>query len=201
MKKIKISLVSMIWIAFLIIAKTPFIIPLICAVILHESGHLLCALVLKIKIQRFDISLLGARIKTKHELSYVDEIIFALGGPLAGILGFAFTFNFAFSNISLPFCQSFLFPFSILSLCLSIFNLIPLTSLDGGRILNCALCMIFSLDTAEKIMRFISFLSLLSLWMLSIYMMLRIANGVPMFIFCLIFFSKCFIFNAKSRDY
>ena len=97
--------------------------------------------------------------------------------------------------------QNVLFPFSILSLCLSIFNLIPLVSLYGGRILKCALCLIFSLDTAEKILRITSFITLVSLWMLSVYMMLRISNGIPMFIFCLIFFSSCFVFNIKTRDF
>ena len=200
MKKIKISPLSIIWIGFLIFTETPFIIPLLFAVLLHECGHLLCAAMLKIKIQRFDLSLLGARIKTKHELSYFDELIFALGGPLLGFLGFAFTLKPSLANLSLPFCQGFLFPFSILSLCLSIFNLIPLSSLDGGRILKCVLCMIFSLDVAEQIVKFISFLTLISLWMLSIYMMIKIARGLPMFFFCLIFFSKCFVFSIKNGD-
>ena len=201
MKKIKISPFSIIWIIFLMLSNTPFIVPLICAVLLHEIGHMLCAKLLKIKIKSFELSLFGGRIKTQKEPSYVDELIFALGGPLAGFVGFAFTYKIALINLNIPFCQNFLFPFSILSLCLSIFNLIPLTSLDGGRILKCSLCLLFSLDIADKILRITSFLTLLSLWLLSVYMMLKIANGVPMFIFCLIFFAKCFIFNIKTRDF
>ena len=200
MKKIKISILSVIWIVFLIISKTPFIIPLLCAVILHEFGHLLCALILKIKIKRFDLSLLGARIKTHNTLSYKDELLFALGGPLMGLLGFALTFKIAMTNFDIPFYQSFLFPFSILSLCLSIFNLLPLASLDGGRILKCILYLVFELDTADRIIKIASFITLLSLWMLSVYMMLKISNGVPMFIFCLIFFVKCFIKSIKNGD-
>ena len=200
MKKIKISILSIVWIAFLIISKTPFIIPLLCAVALHESGHLLCAAILKIKIQSLDLSLIGARIKACGTLSYVDELLFALGGPLMGFLGFALTFKFSFSNLAIPFCQNFLFPFSIISLCLSIFNLLPLNSLDGGRILRCTLCLIFSLTTAEKVIKFTSFFTLISLWLMSIYMMLKIATGLPMFIFCLFFFSKCFIKSIKNGD-
>lgn len=201
MKKIKISPLSIIWIAFLMFSNTPFIIPMICAVLLHEIGHLLCAKILKIKIKCFELSIFGGRIKTLKDPPYIDELIFALGGPLLGFVGFAFTYKIALHNISTPFCQSFLFPFSILSLCLSIFNLIPLASLDGGRILNCILCLMFSVNLAEKILRITSFFALLSLWMLSVYMMLKISNGVPMFIFCLIFFAKCFIFNTKTRDF
>ncbi len=200
MKRIKISLLSVIWVVALMLTNTPFIIPLLFAVILHEVGHILCAKILKIELQRFDLSLLGARIKTKRELSYADEILFALGGPIAGFLGFGLTFNFALSHINIPFYQAFLFPFSLLSLCLSIFNLIPLNSLDGGRILKCLLCLLFSLDIAEKIMRFVTLLTLLSLWFLSIYMMLKISNGIAMFFFCLIFFSKCFIHSVKNGD-
>ena len=201
MKRIKISLLSIVWIAVLMLTNTPFIMPLLCAVLLHEIGHIICAMILKIKIKSFELSIFGGRIKTEKEPSYVDELIFALGGPLAGFIGFAFTYQFALNNLDIPFCQAFLFPFSVLSLCLSIFNLIPLTSLDGGRILKCTLCLLFSLDIADKILRITSFLTLVSLWMLSVYMMLKTANGVPMFVFCLIFFSKCFIFNIKTRDF
>ena len=201
MKRIKISILSIVWIVVLMLTNTPFIIPLLCAVLLHEIGHLLCARILKIKIKSFELSIFGGRIKTEKDPSYVDELIFALGGPLAGFIGFAFTYKIALNNLNIPFCQTFLFPFSVLSLCLSIFNLIPLTSLDGGRILKCTLCLLFSLDTAEKILKVTSFFTLVSLWMLSVYMMLKTANGVPMFVFCLIFFSKCFIFNIKTRDF
>ena len=201
MKRIKISLLSIVWIVVLILTNTPFIMPLLCAVILHEIGHLLCAKLLKIQIKSFEFSIFGGRIKTEKEPSYIDELLFALGGPLAGIIGFAFTYKFALNNLDIPLCQAFLFPFSVISLCLSIFNLIPLTSLDGGRILKCTLCLLFPLDTADKILRFTSFFTLVSLWMLSVYMMLKTANGVPMFVFCLIFFSKCFIFNIKTRDF
>ena len=201
MKKIKISILSILWIVVLLLSDTPFILPLMCAVILHEFGHLLCAIILKIKIKSLELSILGAQIKTAKDPSYIDELIFALGGPLIGLIGFAFTYKLSLNNLDLPFCQNFLFPFSILSLCLSIFNLIPLSSLDGGRILKCTLCLLFSLDVADKTLRITSFFTLLCLWLLSVYMMIKTANGVPMFIFCLIFFSKCFIFNVKTRDF
>ena len=201
MPKIKISIINIMWLFYLLISNTPFIIPLICAIALHEAGHLFCALLLKIKIKSFELSILGGQIKTCEALSYTDELIFAIGGPLFGVLGFAFTFGLAMNNIFITFYRDFLFPFSILSLCLAIFNLVPLASLDGGRILKCILCLLFSLDTAEKLMRFSSFLSLISLWMLSVYMMLKISSGVPMFVFCLIFFIKCFILYNKNRDF
>ena len=201
MPKIKVSILSIIWLIYLSISNTPFIIPLFCAVILHEAGHLFCALLLGIKIKSIELSISGARIKTREVLSYINELLFALGGPFIGFVSFAFTFNLALSKIETPFYQNFLFPFSILSLCLSVFNLIPIDSLDGGRILKCLISLVFSLDIAEKIMRATSFLCLVSLWLLSVYMMLRMSNGVPMFVFCLIFFSKCFIFNIKSRDF
>lgn len=200
MKKVKISPLSLIWFTFLLFSKTPFILPMICAIILHELGHILSAFILKIKIQSFELSILGARITTKESLSYIDELLFSLGGPLMGIIGFIFTLSPSLNYADFPICQDFLFPFSILSLCLSIFNLIPLPSLDGGRILKCLVCLIFSLPTADKILHFTYFLTLLCLWMLSVYMMLKTSNGVPMFIFCLIFFSKCFICKAQNGD-
>ena len=194
MPKIRISILSAIWFIYLMISNTSFIIPLICAVVLHEAGHIVLAIILKIKICSIDLSILGARIKTQKTPSYIDELLFSLGGPLFGFLGFLFTYKIALIH-------NFLFPFSILSLCLSIFNLLPLSSLDGERILKCIFCITFSIDIAEKITKSTSFLTLIILWLLSVYMMIRMANGLPMFIFCLIFFSKCFVFNKKNADF
>ena len=201
MQKVKISPLFIIWIIFLIKFQSDFVLPLFCAIALHEMGHLFVAKLLKIRIKSFNLSILGARIQTENILSYTDEFLLASGGPFFGLMGFLFSFPLIMQNQSYPFIASFLLPFAIISLCLTIFNLIPLNTLDGGRMLFCLLCHLFSLHFALKILRLTSFFTLFAFWIFSVYMMIKISAGLSMLVFCSIFFAKCFIFDTKNRDF
>lgn len=195
MPKIKASFVSIVWLLALIGLKTPYLFPTLAAVALHEAGHIFFARILKIKIKCVHLSLLGARLEVGGEISYARELLLALGGPLFGLLGFAGTF------LPAQKCESpQLLYFSIISLVLALFNLLPLESLDGGRILKCLLCLCFKLEIATKIMSILSFLTLFVLWLFSVYVMLKISTGLTTFVFCSFFFAKCFIFNKKNGD-
>ncbi|MBO5715731.1 MAG: site-2 protease family protein [Clostridia bacterium] len=100
-----------------------------------------------------------------------------------------------------PFIKEFLLSFVFISLSLTIFNLIPLATLDGGRMLFCFVCKCFSLDIALKILRLTSFFTLFVFWIFSVYLVIKISAGLPMLVFCSIFFAKCFVFDTKSRDF
>lgn len=200
MNKIKISPLCIIWIMILIQFQSNLLFPLLCAIVLHEMGHLIAARILKIKIKRFRLSILGARIETEGELSYADEFLLAAGGPFFGMLGFALTFFYAFNHTHIPLIATFLLPFSLISLCLTVFNLIPLSTLDGGRMLFCILCKLFSLEFAIKIIRLSSFFTLFAFWIFSVYLVIKISAGLSMLVFCSVFFAKCFIFDIKNRD-
>ena len=201
MKKIKISPLCFIWLTLLIQFQGKFFLPLLCAIALHEAGHILVARALKIKIKCLRLSMLGARIETANELSYRDEFLLSAGGPFFGFVGFAFSCPFATRNASAPFVAEFLLPFAVISFSLTIFNLIPLSTLDGGRMLFCFACSCFSLDFALKILRLSSFFTLFTFWIFTVYLVIKISAGLPMLVFCAIFFSKCFIFNAKNKDF
>ena len=153
-KRMTVSPLSCIWLAVLIWLDTPYILPMILAVCLHEGGHLILALALRIRISQFNISMLGARMQVDPaDLSYKKEFLLALGGPLAGALGFLLCFPICLRHSALPFFSELLLPFSVISLLLSLFNMIPIDTLDGGRMLRCAVSHIFSLDTADTVMK------------------------------------------------
>lgn len=198
MKKIKISPLALIWFAILFSSGTPYILPMLCAVLLHEIGHIIAAKTLKIKIKCFHVSILGARIETEGDLSYKNEFILAAAGPTVGLFSFILCIIPATKLTGVPFCSEFLLPFSIISLCLTIFNLVPLSTLDGGRMLECLICQLFSLDFSTKILKLTSFFTLFVIWIFSVYMLIKIYSGLSMLIFCSILFAKCFIFDAKN---
>lgn len=190
MSKIYISPTSIIWIAVLFIFNNSHIIELILAIALHELGHIICAMILKVKIHRFELSILGARLHMAGDISYLQEFLISLCGPLSGVIGFALCIH-----------HDFLFDFAILSLCLSVFNLLPLSTLDGGRILNSLLCMIFPLSFTGKIMQLSTFFTLFCLWLLSVYILIKNGGALSMLVFSSIFFAKCFIFDNKNGDF
>lgn len=200
MKNVKISPLSIVWIILLLYLKTPHLPEMLLAVVLHEAGHLFVARMLKIKIKHMKLSITGARIEASKSLSYIDELLFAMGGPVFGLFGFAITIYPAL-NFDASLFDGRLLPFSLISLLLSLFNLIPLPSLDGGRIVKCLVRMSFSINVADMILQIISFLTLFSIWLFSVYFLLKFELGLQMFVFCLIFFAKCFIFNKKNGDF
>ena len=198
MKKLKISAISIIWLCVMIYFKTPFLLPLMCAIAIHELGHIVTARVLKIEIKRFHLSILGAALETKGEISYVKELLLAMGGPLFGTLGSILGFAFLKTKPDLPATIDFIQYFSTISIVITIFNLIPLATLDGGRILKCIAYIVFPLTLADKIIKLFSFFTLFALWLFSVYAMLKLSQGVPTFVFCSIFFVKCFVLDTKN---
>ena len=168
-------------------------VPLLLAVTLHELGHILCAKILKIKISKLVLSPLGARLEIEDDVSYKNEFLIALSGPALGLVGF-----FLASTLikKIPSVSSFAF----ISLALSIFNLLPLASLDGGRAAFCLLALALNIEISEKIMQFLSFFTLFAIWLFSVYVMLKFSSGLSAFVFCIIFFSKCFVFDIKKGD-
>lgn len=201
MPKIKISPISVLWITFLIASETSYLLPTVIAVALHELGHIIAARILKIRISSLEITILGARMETVGEISYKKEFLFALGGPLFGALTFAVCYPLrSLPNVFPPLSDFFLF-LSLISLALALFNLIPLPSLDGSRLIKCLLKHLLPLDTAERIMRIIGFFSLFTLWLFSAYLVIKTSGGLEMLIFCAIFFAKSFIFDNEKRDF
>ena len=194
MSKIKIPLITIIWMITMVYSYSTVLPFLVLAILIHEFGHWLFAKLFNVKLKSFELSPLGARIETAHEISYKEEFFLALGGPLLGFISFAVVLPFAHqSNGALMFV--------VISLCINIFNLLPISTFDGGRILKCLALSVFSLKIAQKIIAITSFLTAFSLWLLSVYMLIKIGAGLSMLIFCSIFFAKRFIFNTKNGDF
>ena len=106
----------------------------------HELGHYsaLCTLGARPYLLRLELT--GAALYfDESRLSYGREIIAALAGPAAGLvltLAAAIIKAHALAGVSLV---------------LSLFNLLPIGGLDGGRILAAMLSMIMSPERARSI--------------------------------------------------
>ncbi len=159
-------------------ARISSLLALLSAVLFHELGHLITILILKKKISAVTLEPFGARIIIKNEVSYSHEILIALAGPAASLLLFFLLGNGNAADYSLF---------------LGIINLLPISTLDGGRALCCAVSCFFGPEAGERTIgvcgRIFSFL----LWLISVYLVLRYDGGFGLLVF------SCFLAVMTAR--
>ena len=168
-------------------------IPLIFAVLCHEAGHLIAARALRVPVREIRFSFLGARIMTGGRLlSYGEEWLLAAAGPLSGLLC---------SAAAYPLWGNFpgAVRFSEVSLFLSLLNLLPIRTFDGGRMLACFLEAHIPERVARRIADACSFLLLFLIWCVSVYTVLRAGTGVFRLCFSMSVFSRFFDDPAGSK--
>jgi len=90
--------------------------------LLHECGHILLLILSGGKLKGVSFGICGITLKAEYPPSYFAKIMISLGGPLAGIICFLLCRN-AGKTLAL---------FADINLWLSLFNLLPISFLDGG---------------------------------------------------------------------
>lgn len=149
----------------------------LAAATLHEIGHIVAAKVCRARIAGITFDVMGARMHLCGAiLSYRDEAVIAFFGPAVNFISAAFFFR--------------AFPlFSEFSVMLGTFNMLPVTSFDGYRILYSLVALRSGANTADKVSRLFSMIFVVLLWLFATYVLLRYRSGFTLFIFsCLLFF-------------
>ena len=122
------------------------------AILVHECGHILALRFCGVPLSRFRFGMSGAVIDCLALSSAWEEVLVALAGSLFGLL-----WALALSFLPIPYA-----PYAAeVSAVLSVFNLLPVPLLDGGRIF-CAL------GGSEKLLRVCGMLCILVLMHLCI---------------------------------
>lgn len=105
-------------------------------VIMHELGHILIALTLKVDISEITLLPVGINAKYESEISILRELIIALAGPIASFLFYKILNNemYAFFNIVI-----------------ALINLIPVFPFDGGKILKNLLTLLCGKKIGKQI--------------------------------------------------
>ena len=149
------------------------------ACMLHETGHILLTLILGGKITEVTVSCFGIQMAGCTSMSYLRESIAVIAGPVFGM-----------TAALIAACLGFYY-FAGLSFVLSVFNLLPLRILDGGRFLSCLMLSRFELETSEKISKMADVITLFAFFSAAVYLLVYFGNitllcctGVLLFIYC-----------------
>lgn len=131
--------------------RTGFILPLFFAILIHETGHLAAMWALDCAPKRIRLVPAAVEITTKIQSGGKHEIFIALCGPAVNLLLFAALFvNY------LAFGNDGYLTVGLINLLIGLFNLLPVTGLDGGTVLFNILCRKTDPSKAVLIMRIIN---------------------------------------------
>ncbi|MCL2056699.1 MAG: hypothetical protein FWH02_05725 [Oscillospiraceae bacterium] len=153
---------------------------LLLPVLIHECGHLLVMAVcgMRIKTVRFLAFCIDIRRCEDRLPSYGKDIAAALGGVLANFAAAGLLYFFAFQSMRMMLMVS-------VNIAVALFNLVPIGRLDGGRVMGLLLARFGALENGAHISKLCSFLLLVPLFALTIFLILQDAYNTPLLPVCL----------------
>ena len=157
------------FLSLLLSEPPPMLLMALSAVCLHEGGHILVFSFLMHETPVLSLDVLGMRLLSQRPMHRREEALVALGGPLANLL-----VGLLFLRLGTPFFLSF----GITQLLFGFFNLLPMASSDGERLLSLLLYARLSVRHAEGILLFVSVFTLAFLALLSLYSFYFTGNGL-----------------------
>lgn len=162
---------------------------------LHEIGHVLAAWGGGTPLRSLRLDLFGARLTLGGLLSYRREWIIAAAGPFVNLLSAALVLPLCMRCMpSSPVGEGLRLFFTV-SLGLAFINLLPVRSLDGGRLLRCTLAPLCGERLADGMLTATTALFLGALWLLSVYALLRLGEMLSLFVF-----SLCLLLRVLCPD-
>ena len=153
----------------LLILPISWILAWLAAAFVHEIGHYIIIRVCRYRVYRIAIGCCGALMETENLGN--KEWICAAAGPLFGLFLLVFV--------------RWIPKVAICALMQSAFNLLPINTMDGGRIISGMLLRLFPRSTAMRISSVVSSATITAIIFLTIVLVLRYRlELIPCFLFC-----------------
>lgn len=150
----------------------------------HEAGHLAAMYIRGVYPTSITVYPFGVDIITGDSLSsYRTDIFIAAAGCAVNLL---------LAVIFAPFIPVF----AMCCVSLAVLNLLPIKSLDGGRILESVLLMCMEEERADAALYTASFIFIVLLWVASIYLLLFAPFNPTLFFLCIYLFAWIFLKKA-----
>lgn len=155
------------------------------AVAVHELSHLLMLRLLGLTIYNISFDINGAKIEAEHMMNY-RELLCALAGPLGGYLLVLFIRVYP--------------ELAVCGVLQSVYNMLPIYPLDGGRILRCLLNIITHNSVSGNTIKYIEWFVLAMLFSVALYSTFVLKLGVlPLIlVFALFLKNKSVKFPCKQ---
>lgn len=191
---------SLFWLLLIFGFDAPYIANLtVISALIHEGGHILAASTLCTD-HTVRASFIGFGLLPKGTLSYKNEFLIILAGPLANIM--IFTICLLFSD----YCGGYIEAFGIINLLTAISNLLPIQGYDGYRLAECTVSRLGNHPTASRALSVLSFALMTLLCFISLYLMSKLNAGYWiyfMFLFLLLKNmakdQKCFFTRKQEK--
>lgn len=166
---IKLPPITVICLTFLLLLKpSQDLLLILLSILIHESGHLTAMGLTGTGIERITVLPIGIDIKRKEKyISYPCEIFLSLSGAAANILTFFLFAEYEF--------------FAYTNLLYASINLLPVKGLDGGYALEAFLLCFCSVDTVQKVLKVLSLIFGILLWIIGIYILLILNGNISIF--------------------
>ncbi len=161
----------------LLVDRTGLIIPTLFAVFIHESGHLLAMWAADCQPRAVRLIPTSVQIIRGFSPKKYGETAIALCGPAANLVMFGTLIGnyFIFKSE-----QSLMF--SLLNLVIAIFNMLPVSGLDGGILLSLAIAHFTDIYKAESVVKIITAVFAVIIFLLGIYLWISGSVNISVFI-------------------
>ncbi len=182
--EIYISFLFAALIAFLLATdRTGLIIPTLFASAIHEGGHLFAMWICQCQPKAIRLIPTSMQIIRGFSSRPKSEITIALLGPAANLAVFlCLLLNFFL------FESEGVLIFALLNLILAVFNLLPVSGLDGGTVLKNILARKTDLYTAERKVKIITLILAALILFAGVYMLLSGKFNISVFIMAVYLF-------------
>ena len=157
---------------FALLAPPVCLAAVLLAALCHEAGHYMALRLCGGRLAGVSVSAFGAQmhIRDRYRLSYGREALCVLTGPLVnGTLSWLLSLAGAW--------REELYIFAGAQLILGVFNLLPLSALDGGRLLWIGIACLTDPFLADKVCRMVTLILLLAMAALGLGLWVRYRTG------------------------
>lgn len=154
--------------------------------ILHELGHITVMKICGIKVSQIKILPFGVDIKKQVCVtSYKTDIIIGSAGIITNLLLLLLCLLLPKTEATELFMAS--------NILLITINILPIRTLDGGQILEKLIAYNFDLQSAEKVVSTASFICILLLGSVSIWLLFYSSYNFTLLIMCIYLFCGIFL--------
>lgn len=161
----------------LLVDRTGLVVPTLFSVFIHESGHLLAMWAADCQPRAIRLIPASVQIVRGFSPKKCGEVAIALCGPAANmVLFFVLYINYTLFGSA----QSL--RFSALNLVMAVFNLLPVSGLDGGVVLTECIARFTNIYKAESIVKIITAIFALAAFLLGVYLWVSGTVNISVFI-------------------